>query len=111
MQEELGQAWAEEFIRFLFEVKARAEQAKAQEATTLPPDRRYQQLVGVVLRATPAPAAGWPNGKHGCEKKSKARNLTERLQRHRTQILTFVDDFAVAFDNDLAERAISTLKI
>lgn len=115
--EELGQGWAEEFMRFLLEVKAQVEQAKAQGATTLPPDqrlaidRRYQQLVDEALHATSPPAGGWPRGKRGRERKSKARNLAERLERHRPQILTFADDFAVPFDNNLAERDIRMLKV
>ena len=117
LHEEWGQAWAAEFKHFLLAVKAQVERAKAQGATTLPPDlrgtidQRYQQLVEQALAATAPPPTGWPKGKRGRVKKTKARNLAERFDHQRSQILAFADDFAVPFDNNLVERDIRMVKV
>jgi transposase len=117
LHEHFDQAWAGEFKQFLLAVKVQVDQAKAQGATTLPPDQRaaidqrYQQLVAQALAVTAPPPAGWPKGKRGRVKKSKARNLAERFQQRRCQILAFVDDFAVPFDNNLVERDIRMIKV
>jgi transposase len=117
VHEQFGQAWAGEFKQFLLAVKAQVDAAKAQGATTLPPDQRaaidqhYQQFVEQALAATAPPPEGWPKGKRGRVKKSKARNLAERFDCQRSQILAFVDDFAVPFDNNLVERDIRMVKV
>jgi transposase len=117
LHEQFGQAWAGEFKQWLLAVKAQVDAAKAQGATTLPPDQRaeidqrYPQLVEQALTETAPPPEGWPKGKRGRVKKSKARNLAERFDSQRSQILAFVDDFAVPFDNNLVERDIRMVKV
>ena len=117
VHEQFAQVWAGELKQFLLEVKAQVDAAKAQGATTLPPDLRaridqqYQQLVEQALIETAPPPEGWPKGKRGRVKKSKARNLAERFDLQRSQILAFVDDFAVPFDNNLVERDIRMVKV
>jgi transposase len=117
LHEQFGQAWAGEFKAFLLAVNAQVDEAKAQGQTTLPPaqrtqiDQQYQQLVDQALSATAPPPAGWPKGKRGRVKKAKARNLAERFDQKRSQILAFVDDFAVPFDNNLVERDIRMVKV
>ncbi len=117
LHEQFGQAWAGEFKQFLLAVKAQVDAAKAQGQTTLPPDQRshidalYQQLVEQALAQTAPPSAGWPKGKRGRVKKTKARNLAERFDLQRSKILAFVDDFAIPFDNNLVERDIRMVKV
>lgn len=117
LHEQFGQVWAGELKLFLLAVKAQVDEAKAQGATTLPPDlradidQRYQQLVAQALAATAPPPDGWPKGKRGRVKKTKARNLAERFDLRHSQILAFVDDFAVPFDNNLVERDIRMVKV
>jgi transposase len=117
LHEQFGQAWAGEFKHFLLTVKAQVDAAKAQGATTLPPDQRqaidqqYQQLVEQALTQTAPPPEGWPKGQRGRVKKTKARNLAERFDHQRPQILAFVDDFAIPFDNNLVERDIRMVKV
>jgi transposase len=52
-----------------------------------------------------------PPGKKGRPKKTKARNLLERLARHEDDILRFMSDHRVPFTNNAAENAIRMSKV
>ena len=112
-----GQEWANLFGLFLLETKTMVEDAKLAGETGLKREvisqieRLYTQLVEAALRANPPPDGGWPRGKRGREKKTKARNLAERFKERQNEILRFVHHFAVPFDNNLAERDIRMLKV
>jgi transposase len=111
------QTWAVRFIWLLLGAKQVVAAARHSGATALPPakvtqiERIYTRLVQVALQANPPPPGGWPTGKRGRVKKTKVRNLAERLDAHREEVLAFVYDFKVPFDNNLAERDIRMLKV
>jgi transposase len=111
------QPWAARFKTFLLSVKRLVAPARAAGATTLAPQklaqvqRVYQRLTARALQANPPPPDGWPQGKRGRPKKPKARNLAERLVTYEQQVLAFVYDFMVPFDNNLAERDLRMLKV
>ncbi len=111
------QVWAFRFHSFLLRIKAIVDHQRALGATAFAPEklqqlnRLYDRLVSAALAANPPPPDGWPKGKRGRAKKSKARNLAERFERHRSQVLAFAYDFKVPFDNNLAERDIRMLKV
>lgn len=111
------QLWATRFIWFLLSAKQAVESSRLAGATALPSpkvaqvERIYDQLILLALHANPPPPGGWPKGKRGRAKKTKPRNLAERLDRHRHEVLAFVYDFKVPFDNNLAERDIRMLKV
>lgn len=111
------QVWALRFIWFLLAAKQAVAAARQSGATALSPaklaqiERLYTQLGQAALQANPPPPGGWPKSKRGRVKKTKARNLAERLVTHRAEVLAFVYDFKVPFDNNLAERDIRMLKV
>lgn len=117
LEEQGNQRWTARFQHLLLAAKTVVETARANEAHQLSPDkvaqieRIYQHLVAAALAANPPPPDGWIKSPQGKPKKTKARNLAERLDRFRPQILAFVYDFNVPFDNNLAERDIRMLKI
>ena len=73
---------------------------------------RYQEILdeGYAQNPLPAPPAN-AKKKRGRRKKTKPRNLLERLDKHREEALAFMYDLTVDFDNNLAERDIRMIKV
>lgn len=111
--EQTQQPWATGMIALLREGKA-AVAAQAAGATGLPPAgreglcARYAALITAGLAANPPPPS---TGKRGRRKQSVAKNLLDRLDRQREWVLAFLHDFAVPFDNNLAERDLRMMKV
>ena len=97
------------------EIKGRVEQAQGAGAEGLDAatheafTTRYQALLTEGLAHNPAAAA--VPGQRGRSKQSKARNLLLRLQQHEGEVLRFMMDFRVPFDNNLAERDLRMMKV
>jgi len=106
------QGWANDLAELLVEAKRTVEAARASgsdelDAATLHSIRvRYGQLVAKGFAANPKPEVG---KRLGYEK--KAFNLLVRLDTQRTDVLRFVTDFNVPFDNNQAERDIRMVKL
>jgi transposase len=113
--EHQGQEWAESFLEVLLEMKTKVEQAKEvgqpglsrQQLTIF--EQCYDFAVAWGECDNPPPVRA-PN-ERGRLKQSKARNLLDRLIAHKDKVLAFVYDFAVPFDNNLAERDIRMVKV
>jgi transposase len=117
LAEEYHQAWANDLKAVLQEMRTAADQARAQGHRHLPEDqrelflRRYRELLAVGLAANPPPpVARWP-GHRGRVAQSPARNLLERLLLRQEEVLAFLDDLAIPFDNNQAERDLRSLKL
>jgi len=73
---------------------------------------RYQSILDDGDAANPLPTLpDTAPKKRGRTRKTKARNLLERLDHHRDKVLAFMHDFNVPFDNNLAERDIRMMKV
>jgi transposase len=116
LYEEQMQAWAGEMKELLLDIKAAVEQARAEGYSSLHPlevadwKARYSALLAQGYQANP-PDPPPETSKKGRRKQSAARNLLDRLSQHQEAVLLFLDNFAVPFDNSLAERAIRMVKV
>ena len=70
---------------------------------------KYEQLMR--LGFCEHPLTEKEAGKRGVAKKSKTQNLLDRFQRHKEEMVRFMKDFAIPFDNNIAEQAIRMMKI
>lgn len=116
IEEELKQPWAREMKDLLLEMKQAVEQAQAKGAKELGLltlgrfHRRYDQLVAQGYEANPPPVS--PKKVHGGRtKQNPARNLLDRLSTNKWQVLAFLTNFAVPFDNNQAERDLRMIKV
>jgi transposase len=115
LEEHYHQAWAKDLKGLLLEMKAAADQARAQRLNHLPAAlrqafvARYEALLATGLAANPPPER--LVRRRGRTKQSPARNLLERLWLGQGQVLAFLDDLAIPFDNNQAERDLRMLKV
>jgi transposase len=115
LEEEYQQLWAAKLKRLLREMKHIVEQARAEGARALPDAKRrafrarYHTLLASGLAANPPPVRR--PGQRGRLKQSPARNLLERLLLRHEEVLAFLEDLTIPFDNNQAERDLRTLKV
>ena len=114
--EEAGQEWAKQMKRLLLQIKAAVERAKERGRGQVPLLwewrflARYRKLLVNGYHQNPPPVNA-PRDGRGRVKQTPARNLLLRLDRHRAWVLAFLFDFAVPFDNNLAERDLRMMKV
>jgi len=114
VEEQLKQGWASDLKTLLLEIKRAVDTARAGGLLAVPAEAtrdfstRYDTILADGARANPPPA---PTGKRGRPKRGKAGSLVDRLRTHKTEVLAFLDDFAVPFDNNQAERDIRMTKV
>src|SRR5258707_1167830 len=117
LEEQYAQTWATDLKRLLLDMKVAVEQARAQGLRRLPADQhapflaRYRALLAAGLAANPPPQQRRRPGQRGRIAQSPARNLLERLCLQQEQVLAFLEDLTIPFDNNQAERDLRTLKL
>jgi transposase len=115
LEEQYQQPWAKELKDLLREMKMATDQARSRSATHLPQAERnrfvarYGELLAAGLAANPPPPR--PAPQRGRQKQSPARNLLERLWLGQDEVLAFLDDLTIPFDNNQAERDLRMLKV
>ena len=116
--EEYAQEWADDMQTLLLNIKQAVENAVEDThtpATCLDADAltafesRYDNILAQGFAVNPPPPPS-PTSKRK-PKQSKPKNLLDRLQTHKPQVLAFMYDFRVPFDNNQAERDVRMVKL
>jgi len=114
--EQDGAIWAEKMKQLLLDSKKALDDHKADGVSAALDDeerrsfnQRYWEIISEELSDMPPPGRTPP--KRGRTKQSKSKNLLDRFCNYRTEILRFMDDWRVPFDNNLAERDIRMAKV
>jgi transposase len=116
VSEQYHQEWADDLAKLLGEIKKAVEVAGQQGQITLSQaqladfDSRYDELLKKGYEANPPPEAPQPQ-KRGRKKQSKPLNLLDRLRDHKQEVLAYMYDFKVPFDNNQAERDLRMVKL
>ena len=110
-----GNPWAGNLISTLLEMKKITEETRERGETEITePERKrlqslYEKWVSTGLEAHPEQHK--PIGKRGRVKQTKEHNLLRRLRDKREEVLRFMDDLSVPFDNNQAERDLRMIKV
>jgi transposase len=116
IEEVLKQSWAKEMKALLLEMKQAVHHAREAGLHQLDVlalgrfHRRYEVLLQQGSAANPPPPP--PKKVHGGRtKQNPARNLLDRFSTNKWQVLAFLTNFAVPFDNNQAERDLRMIKV
>jgi transposase len=115
-EELTGHGWPVELRRVLLDAKDAVADAKAAGKTALEPAQlaglqaRYDGQIKIGLDAWPVRPPE-PGGRKGPAKQHEATNLLLRLRDYKDQVLRFLTDWRVPFDNNLAERMVRPVKV
>ena len=110
-------AWADHMIDCLLDIKdavdlARPTTDRLEEKQIQDFEAHYQRILDEGYAQNPlSPQPAGKKKKRGRRRKTKPRNLLERLEEHRAEALAFMYDFNVPFDNNQAERDLRMMKV
>ena len=116
--EQFGQTWARKMMSLLSQINQRVRHRKEYGFQSLPRhmlaqfEGRYRTLITSGLRVNrPPPIEPDEPKKRGRPKQSPPKNLLDRLNRYQSQVLAFMTNFRVPFDNNQAERDLRMMKV
>jgi transposase len=103
---ELHSKWANTFKTFLLEVHNTAIEDRMSYQPEI--EQKYDEIIQQAQMEEPVPVKTGTRGKH---KRTKGRNLLERLQKFKPAVLAFAFNEDVPFTNNQAERDIRPIKV
>ncbi|AKB19006.1 Mobile element protein [Methanosarcina sp. WWM596] len=116
IEENYKQQWAKEMNELLIEIKKYSDECKEQvkdldfeQIKAL--EERFDAIIIKGIEENPLSLNPEKQGKRGKNPKTKARNLLDRFIENKEQILRFLSDLRVPFENNQAERDIRMMKL
>lgn len=115
VEEQYQQTWASKMAKLLRAAKQEVAACSATQSALTPEQihhyhQWYEQVLQQGVQANPPPDP-LPPKKRGGQKQSPPKNLLDRLQKYQHEILAFISDFRIPFDNNLAERDVRMMKV
>jgi transposase len=116
IHEQDQQQWAGQMKTLLLDIKDTVEHVqrhaeRLDDATLRKFERHYRRIIKTGHQENPSPVITNPMKKRGKPKQSPAKNLLDRFEKHPKEILAFMYDFNVPFDNNQGERDIRMMKV
>ena len=121
IDEELKQEWAKDMKDLLLDMKEAVEQARARGQPELETAvlasllTRYERIVQAGYQINPLVAKLKKSDRYkrvpGRPRQGPARNLLDRFTQRKWDVLRFLLDFTVPFDNNQAERDLRMIKV
>jgi transposase len=114
--EQFKQKWARTMLRVLVAINHVACSFRSLGATCVPKEirdrwvARYFHVLALGYAAQPPPVPR-PPGKRGRPPQTDAKNLLDALLQRAHQVLAFLDDLAIPFTNNQAERDLRMVKV
>ena len=114
-QIEQKQGWAQQMMELLLAMKKSKDRAIDQGKQEVSPatirdyQKQYHQIIQRGNRVNPLPPQNY--NCTGKPKRTKTQNLLRRLEKYKEAVFRFYMDFAVPFDNNLAERDLRMAKV
>jgi transposase len=112
------QSWANDMAELLLEIKAAVGATPEPAMSLSPPEleafgKRYDEVVQAGFEANPAPmpTSEGEVKKRGRPKQPPPVNVLIRLRDFKAQVLAFMSDFRIPFDNNQGERDIRMVKV
>jgi len=111
--EQDGQNWANQMKGLLETINHKVNEAGGVlDAKTAEKYRQnYRELIKIAEVECPEPERPVKKGKRGRIKRSKSRNLLERLRDYESDVLRFMDNELVPFTNNMGENDIRMTKV
>ena len=116
IEENYKQQWAKEMNELLTEMKKYTDECREQvkdldfeQIKAL--EESYDTIIIKGIEENPPSQNPEKQGKRGKNPKTKARNLLDRFIGNKEQILRFLNDLGVPFENNQAERDIRMMKL
>ena len=110
----MGQRWAKKMIKLLLEIKEKVDKGKAKNRMLNAKliryyENRYKRIIRSGLKENPQPII--IKKRRGRKKKGKVICFLERLKTRFREVLAFMYDYNIPFDNNQAERDIRMAKL